>query len=600
MPDARQRAFGDRHKWAVEAVRGWFARLPGRVHPLGADDLLLYRLRAPVCGWRLDVDFGGWSRRLDLILHADFPRVAPKVALVDRPEFLTWPHVEEDGILCLLPESASVDFTRPADVVAHVLDLACGLVSNLVASRRTDDFRTEFDSYWGRRANTGAPKLRSLLALVPPHRQIAVWRGSRYFLLGENEKAISDWMGNRFQSGVIDTGTEVGLLMWLDRALLPREYPSKASDVRRIAQSCGAGDLLDRMVMECSARILVAMAAPTANGPCLAGLTINQPADPCGGLTLTRGFRPGKVPRKLLVARYLGGTPVLRSTVERADAPWVHGRGQDPRFERLHKAKVAVLGCGSVGAPVALQLAAAGVGRLLLIDADKLKWANVGRHPLGATDIDRHKSSALAERILSSYPHALGVDSRICRWQDLEPEDFRRLEEADLVISTMGDWAAEAALNEWHLTRRKGIVVYGWTEAHACAGHAVAIRPDWGCFQCGFTHDGLPLLRVTDWPQGETVRQEPACGAIYQPYGPVELGHVISVIAELAIDCVLGHMGHATHRIWAARRSMLEELGGVWTPEWAAIAGSRAAGGFVEEREWPRSVSCIECKAGAA
>jgi len=31
---------------------------------------------------------------------------------------------------------------------------------------------------------------------------------------------------------------------------------------------------------------------------------------------------------------------------------------------------------------VALQLAAAGVGRLLLIDPDRLKWANVGRHPL--------------------------------------------------------------------------------------------------------------------------------------------------------------------------------------------------------------------------
>jgi hypothetical protein len=169
-----------------------------------------------------------------------------------------------------------------------------------------------------------------------------------------------------------------------------------------------------------------------------------------------------------------------------------------------------------------------------------------------------------------------------------------------LVISTMGDWAAEGALNEWHLGHRNGIVVYGWTEAHACAGHAVAIRPDWGCFQCGFTHDGLPLLRVTEWPQGESIRQEPACGAVYQPYGPVELGHVVSVIAELAIDCLLGHVQYATHRVWAARRPLLESIGGAWTPEWEAIAGARSGGGFVEEREWPRSSSCIECKAGAA
>jgi sulfur-carrier protein adenylyltransferase/sulfurtransferase len=291
---------------------------------------------------------------------------------------------------------------------------------------------------------------------------------------------------------------------------------------------------------------------------------------------------------------------VSRSTVERADAPWVHGRGQESRFEQLHKAKVAVLGCGSVGAPVALQLAAAGVGQLLLIDPDKLRWANVGRHPLGATDVDRHKSSALAERILSSYPHALGVESLTCRWQDVGPDGPRHLEEADLVISTMGDWAAEGALNEWHRSHRKGIVVYGWTEAQACAGHAVAIRSDWGCLQCGFNPDGLPLLRVTEWPQGETVRQEPACGAVYQPYGPVELGHVVSVIAELAIDCILGHVQRATHRVWAARRQLLEGMGGTWTAEWEAIAAGRTGGGFVEEREWARSSSCIECKAGAA
>ncbi len=335
------------------------------------------------------------------------------------------------------------------------------------------------------------------------------------------------------------------------------------------------------------------------NGPCLAGVTINQPSDNRGTAALTHGFRPGKVPRKLLVSRYLGGTSVLRSAVERADAPWVHGRGQDPEVRaatrgegggpRLRVASAPGRAC-SWPLP-----ASANSCSLIPISS---KWANVGRHPLGAANVDHYKSSALAERILSSYPHALGVVSLTCKWQDVGKERLRLMEEADLVISAMGDWAAEGALNEWHIRCRKGIVVYGWTEAHACAGHGVAIRPDWGCLQCGFTHDGLPHLRVTNWPQGETVQHEPACGAIYQPYGPVELGHVVSVIAELAIDCVLGRVSRASHRIWAARRPMLEGLGGVWTPEWATIAGSRAGGGFVEEREWPRSSSCIECKAG--
>src|SRR4051794_34259877 len=106
MPeDSQQRELGARHKAAVEAVAGWLSRLPCGVRPLNAGELHLYYSRDPVCAWRLDVDFGSRSRRLDLILPGDFPRLPPKVALVDRPEFLTWPHVEEDGVLCLLPDS---------------------------------------------------------------------------------------------------------------------------------------------------------------------------------------------------------------------------------------------------------------------------------------------------------------------------------------------------------------------------------------------------------------------------------------------------------------------------------------------------------------
>ena len=602
MPnDTRERQLGSHHRPAVANVKAWLAGLPGDIRSLTTDELQPYFLRLPVCGWRLGVRFNDVTRRLDLLLTRDFPRVVPRVALVDRPKFLTWPHIEEDGVLCLFPESAEVDFTRPADVAAHAVAVACELIEDLAAGRRTDDFRTEFQSYWERRTTAGAPKLRSLLRLGPPSRVITVWRGRMYYLLGENENEISGWLGNRFHAGAVEPGTEAGLLLWLDRALLPQEYPTNANDVRRIVRASGGAALLEKLVDEGAERLIVAMAAPTSNGPCLAGVTVHPPAAPTRhSLPLTRGFRPGKMPRQLLVARYLGGTPVIRSTVERADAPWVHGRGEDPRFAKLHAAKVVVLGCGSVGAPVAMHLAAAGVGRLMLVDPNKLKWANVGRHPLGAPDVGKYKCSSLAEWIQASYPHCLGVDSLPCRWQDIDTDSLARLVDADLIVSAMGDWAAEGALNEWHVKNRKGIIVYGWTEAHACAGHAVAIRPDWGCLQCGFSASGLPLLHVSQWPQGEALRQEPACGAVYQPYGPVELGHVISVIAELGIDCLLGKVEKATHRIWAARRSLMESSGGSWTPEWEAIAGDRTQGGFVEEREWPRLPSCVECAAGAA
>ena len=52
----------------------------------------------------------------------------------------------------------------------------------------------------------------------------------------------------------------------------------------------------------------------------------------------------------------------------------------------------------------------------------------------------------------------------------------------------------------------------------------------------GWAVGGLtPDLTVVEWPDGgDANHEEPACGAHYQPYGPVELAYVTAMIAEVA------------------------------------------------------------------
>lgn len=65
-----------------------------------------------------------------------------------------------------------------------------------------------------------------------------------------------------------------------------------------------------------------------------------------------------------------------------------------------------ILGCGSVGSLVALELARAGVGRFFLIDMDILEYHNICRHQCGIQDVGKFKTTAIKERILQINPTA--------------------------------------------------------------------------------------------------------------------------------------------------------------------------------------------------
>lgn len=71
----------------------------------------------------------------------------------------------------------------------------------------------------------------------------------------------------------------------------------------------------------------------------------------------------------------------------------------DPEYVLLKAAKVAVVGCGSVGSKVAVHLARSGVGRFVLVDGDVLASGNLVRNELDWRAVGMHKSQALTARL---------------------------------------------------------------------------------------------------------------------------------------------------------------------------------------------------------
>ncbi len=73
--------------------------------------------------------------------------------------------------------------------------------------------------------------------------------------------------------------------------------------------------------------------------------------------------------------------------------------------ERLAKAAALVLGLGGLGSPIALYLAAAGVGRLVLVDGDLVDLSNLQRQIAhGDADIDKAKVRSAAAAVAAINP----------------------------------------------------------------------------------------------------------------------------------------------------------------------------------------------------
>jgi adenylyltransferase/sulfurtransferase len=99
---------------------------------------------------------------------------------------------------------------------------------------------------------------------------------------------------------------------------------------------------------------------------------------------------------------------------------------------RLLDSTVALVGVGGLGCPAALYLAAAGVGRLVLIDGDRVDASNLHRQVLyGPADEGRPKVEAAAEHLRAMNPDAV-VDARPVRLAAANAREL--LGSADVVI----------------------------------------------------------------------------------------------------------------------------------------------------------------------
>ena len=117
-----------------------------------------------------------------------------------------------------------------------------------------------------------------------------------------------------------------------------------------------------------------------------------------------------------------------------------HGQELHDRFS---SATAAICGLGGLGSNIAIALARAGIGRLILVDFDRVDITNLHRQQYKAEQIGEYKTEALAANLLeiSPYTEVKGVTEKVTEDNFLE-----LLEGADIVWEAFDNAEAKAML----------------------------------------------------------------------------------------------------------------------------------------------------------
>jgi len=130
-----------------------------------------------------------------------------------------------------------------------------------------------------------------------------------------------------------------------------------------------------------------------------------------------------------------------------------HGTELQKKFDA---ATIAVCGLGGLGSNIAISLARAGIGRLILIDFDRVDITNLHRQQYRADQIGIYKTEALSEILKGIAPY-IEIETHTVRLT--EENSAELLKDADIVCEAFDSPDAKAMLVDVVLERLPGAYI---------------------------------------------------------------------------------------------------------------------------------------------
>ncbi|WP_143276989.1 HesA/MoeB/ThiF family protein [Bordetella genomosp. 12] len=524
--------------------------------------------RRRVACWDLDLDHPLLGKvRVQLSIAHDFPASTPQLHF---PEglCLQFPHIEEDGKFCHGVEPSPDDYNDPRAVVVEVLKKLSKYLGDIVNPAWVRaEFQRERLAYWNRFCylsykKYGAPTPRSVLAALQNISQVTEGKIASYHARGPGRATSRRDMELRSTMllasvGTVDPhtlavqhgwpkGTLVrGEALWVpvpkDLSWTPTDWPKSLDELEQLV--LGMTNDSHSVIAWLRQKITQNAQEKSAEDyhPKLIILVQDRT---CFGYLIT----PNLIPQ-------LTGPGVVPVEIDRVDADWALARDHQTEVLELRRQKrVLLIGCGSIGAPIADLLARAGIGELHLADKENFSIENCARHLLGAEHVGQSKATALASRIRRQTP---GIQTKALRvlatdWisQVCSPGEY------DLVIDCTGDGAVRTMISQFRSSAFGDAgIVHVWIEPHGAAAHTVYATKEspWP------PDDPWEKVNAATWPPDVRV-QLPACSSGFHIYGAADAWQTAGFATERILSCLDGNVYDSTVWSWVRSSAYFDKL----------------------------------------
>ncbi|VFR23697.1 Sulfur carrier protein adenylyltransferase ThiF [plant metagenome] len=524
--------------------------------------------RRKVASWDLDLDHPLLGKaRVQLSIVHDFPASTPQIHFPERL-CLQFPHIEEDGRFCHGVESSPDDYTDPRGIVIEVLKRLYKYLEDIVNPAWVmAEFQRERLAYWNRFCyltykKQGTPTPRNVRAALRSIAEVTEGKIASYHARGPGRASSRRDMELRSTTLLVTVGTADphtlavrhgwskgtlvrGEALWIpipnDCPWTPIDWPKSLDELEQLVREVtndghSATAWLKQKIAQNAQEKSAADYHPK--------LIILVQDRTCFGYLIT----PNLIPR-------LTAPEVVPVEIERVDADWALARDhQTEPLERRRQKRVLLIGCGSIGAPIADLLARAGIGELHLADKENFSIENCARHLLGAEHVGQSKATALADRIRRQTPDIQTKPLRVLAtdWisQMCSPGQY------DLVIDCTGEGTVRTMLSRFRTSAFGDTgIIHVWIEPHGAAAHTVYVTKDspWP------SDDPWDKVNAASWPPDVRV-QLPACSSGFHVYGAADAWQTAGFATERILSCLDGDVSDSTVWSWVRSSAYFDKL----------------------------------------